>query len=272
MPKKGYKQIEEHKQKVSESMKGRFVSEETRRKMSKAQRGRHHTEESKRKMSESHKGQKASEETKRKMSESHKGKKNPMWGVNRFFSDEWKRKMSEAHRGKHHSEEAKRKTSEAKKGWVGPPFTEEHRRKMSEAQLGEKNSMWGRKRYFSEETRKKISDAQKGEKHYNWKGGISSEPYSLDFDKELKKKVRRRDKHTCQLCFRHGSERGVRLVVHHIDYDKKHSSMDNLIVLCSRCHGATNVKREFWTEFFLRRMVEILGSMVELPYLIEITP
>ena len=80
---KGMHLTEEHRKKISESLKGRTrssFSEDTRRKMSESQKGK--------------KRKPFSEETRRKMSESHKGKKR------KPFSDEHRRKMSEVRKGK----------------------------------------------------------------------------------------------------------------------------------------------------------------------------
>lgn len=62
MPKKGYKQTEEHARKIYLANKGRKFSEEHRRKISLAGIGRKH-----------------SEETKRKMGFARKNSKNPAW-------------------------------------------------------------------------------------------------------------------------------------------------------------------------------------------------
>jgi len=70
MPKKGYKQTEEHKKRVTESRKGHK-----------------HSEETKRKISESLKGNQLSEETKKKMSESRKGDKHHNWKGGKFISN-----------------------------------------------------------------------------------------------------------------------------------------------------------------------------------------
>ena len=63
MPKKGYKQTKEHKEKISKNnvcyWLGKHRSEESKQKMSNTLKGNRHSEESKKKMSESHKGQKA---------------------------------------------------------------------------------------------------------------------------------------------------------------------------------------------------------------------
>ena len=226
-------------QRKKNPMEGRRHSEESKRKMSEAKKGKRHTEEHNRKIAEGSKGRKHSEETKKKMGDSKKGRKR------KPFSEEWKRRIGEANRGRHHSEESKKKIGDGNRG----------RTDVS----GKDNPMWGK--HHSEETKKKWSDARNGtqvmEKNHNWRGGLSFEPYSLDFDKELRRKVRRRDRHICQLCFRHGLERGVKLVVHHIDYDKKHSSMDNLITLCSRCHGLTNGSRKVWIAFFGEKIDEL---------------
>ena len=79
----------------------------------------------------------------------------------------------------------------------------------------------------------------RGNKNPAWKGGISFEPYSVDWTQDLKRAIRKRDKYTCQIC---GKEPSI--IVHHIDYDKKNCNLDNLIILCNGCHGQTNHNRE----------------------------
>lgn len=54
--KKGYKQTEEHKQKIGKALKGHKVTEETRRKIIEANTGRKHSKEARKNMSEAHKG------------------------------------------------------------------------------------------------------------------------------------------------------------------------------------------------------------------------
>jgi hypothetical protein len=47
---------------------------------------------------------------------------------------------------------------------------------------------------FSDKTRiTKMSEAQKGKKSHLWKGGISFEPYTPEFNNQLKESVRERD-------------------------------------------------------------------------------
>jgi len=86
----------------------------------------------------------------------------------------------------------------------------------------------------------------------NWRGGISFEPYGLDFNKKLKKMIFNRDKYFCQLC-------GKKLKTpqtHHIDYDKNHNHISNLITLCRSCHAKTGFNRETWV-IILNNMLEI---------------
>jgi len=89
---------------------------------------------------------------------------------------------------------------------------------------------------FSREHREKIGLAERGEKHWNWKGGISFEPYPPEFNDNLKEKIRRIDKHVCQICGINKIQLGYKLDIHHIDGNKNNNSFDNLISLCRECH------------------------------------
>jgi len=89
-----------------------------------------------------------------------------------------------------------------------------------------------------------------GSLNYNWRGGSSFEPYSPEFNRRLKKKVRKRDGYQCRLCDMSQKEHlerfGKPLSVHHINYCKTDHSMINLITLCMVCHGKTNGNREYY--------------------------
>lgn len=78
-----------------------------------------------------------------------------------------------------------------------------------------------------------------GEDHPNWQGGPSL--YPPEFNECLRREIRKRDNHTCAICGKPNS-----VEVHHIDYDKQNSARENLIVLCSPCHGKINRDREYW--------------------------
>lgn len=82
----------EHKQKLSESSKGKKMSEEARKKMSESHKGssgywkgRHLSEEIRTKISKAQKGRVLSEETRKKMSESRKGKHWTIIGGRRVY-------------------------------------------------------------------------------------------------------------------------------------------------------------------------------------------
>ena len=69
-----------------------------------------------------------------------------------------------------------------------------------------------------------------GDNHPNYSGG--ERVYPPEFNNELRRKIRARDNHACQIC-------GVtqrNLCVHHIDCDKSNNAETNLISLCRSCH------------------------------------
>lgn len=68
------------------------------------------------------------------------------------------------------------------------------------------------------------------ESHF-WKGGIDKN-YPKEFRRQLRYLVKERDGFKCTKC---GSIEY--LIVHHIDMNKKNSSLNNLITLCRVCHG-----------------------------------
>ena len=184
------------------------------------------------------------EEGKKRQSERMKGENNP------FF-------------GKHHSEKTKKKIAKTEKGKI---LSEETRKKITIALSGENNPNFGKPR--PEETKKKIAKTEKGKvvseetkkkrrgaNNPNWQGGISFEPYSVDFNKQLKEFVWERDNYTCQHC----GETEKRICTHHIDYNKLNSDSNNLITLCESCHPKTNVNREYWTSFFQKLIREKHG-------------
>ena len=95
---------------------------------------------------------------------------------------------------------------------------------------------------------------KKGNRPWNWLGGISFEPYGLEFNNKLKEKIRKRDNYTCQECGKKQKELGYKLHIHHIDYNKKNNQEKNLISLCRQCHLKTNFNRKDWTKYFRKKM------------------
>lgn len=161
-----------------------------------------------------------SKESRKKMSESHKGLKP---------SKETRKKLSEASMGHEVSSKTRKKISKARKGI---PLSAEHCKKLSLAHVG----------------------VQAGSKHPNWQGGYSKGDYGLEFNKQLREEVRRRDNYTCQCCGiterRLKNKRFKKLDVHHIDYNKKNNKKENLISLCKSCHMKTGFDRHLWEEYF----------------------
>ena len=182
------------------------------------------------------KGFKHSEETKRKMSKAHAGEKHPMWGrhhteetreklriklTGRTITDEWRLKIGDARRGRKHNSSTKQKIGLAHKGMN---HTEESKRKISEMT---------KKAMAKKEIREKLINNHadvSGRNNPQWLGGKSFEPYGLCFDKKLKENIRNRDGKSCQFCG--AIENKKKLMIHHIDYDKKNNDDLNLIKLC----------------------------------------
>ena len=175
------------------------------------------------------------------------GQNNPFYG--KHHTEETKKKQSETKKGcnnyfygKHHTEEAKKKQSESHKGkqnFLGKKHTEEWKLKQSERKKGKNNAMYGKSGILSP----------------NWQGGISFEPYSPEFNKDLKQSILDRDNNICQdpNC---NIENPKILCIHHIDYDKNNNDIDNLITLCCLCHLKTNGKsNRFYYEKYYKNII-----------------
>lgn len=108
----------------------------------------------------------------------------------------------------------------------------------------------------SEKTRKLLA-SYKGELASNWKGGISFEPYTEEFNKQLKELIRQRDNYTCQLCGIPECECKQHLCCHHIDYNKKKCLPTNLVSICHVCGGKVHGDREYWQSYFEEKMKTI---------------
>jgi len=87
--------------------------------------------------------------------------------------------------------------------------------------------------------RRDMSDAhvgrQAGPDNPAWKGGVAKWHYAPEW-KRIARKIRDRDKWTCQDCGEQRVKWGIHLHVHHIDADKTNNDPGNLISLCDECH------------------------------------
>ena len=156
----------------------------------------------------------------------NKGKPSPFKGKTDRWSLEQRKKIGDSQKGRKMSESFKRQASERMKGKPGFFKGKKH----------------------TEEWKENMSLNQSGEKHYNWQGGKSFEPYSVDWTNTLKRSIRERDFYTCQICKEPQGD--IALAVHHIDYDKKNCNPINLIALCCSCHTKTNHNRDYWKKYF----------------------
>lgn len=105
-------------------------------------------------------------------------------------------------------------------------------------------------------------EAHSGENAWNWQGGKSFEIYPKEWTNRLKKSIRKRDNHQCQVCNTHQNLLGKKLDVHHIDYNKKNCNPNNLISLCESCHMKTNFNRDKWTEFFRLKIANKINEIL----------
>ena len=72
------------------------------------------------------------------------------------------------------------------------------------------------------------------------------------YNTKIRNSIRSRDKHTCQLCSRKGTN--FNLEVHHINYQKPDCKELNLITLCNPCHKSTNKTRHYWYKLLWTKM------------------
>lgn len=89
----------------------------------------------------------------------------------------------------------------------------------------------------------------RGESHYNWQGGLSYKDYCPIWqDKEFKEYIFERDGYKCQNSDCWGKDK--RLHRHHIDFDKKNCSPNNIITLCGSCNARANFNRDWHKDYY----------------------
>lgn len=201
-------------------------------------------------------GRKHTVESKKKMSIKATGTRNGMYG--KTHTEEAKKKISEYWKGKACSEETKKKISVANSGKGRPPELRKRLSKSLKLYYTNNESVWkGRK--HTEKSKQKMSKSLKGiyikEKASNWRGGISSLPYSVEWDRWLREEIKERDNHICQ----NPKCEGISdiLDIHHIDYNKENNEKNNLITICKSCHGKTQFKRKYWVWYYKKLMRRI---------------
>jgi hypothetical protein len=89
-----------------------------------------------------------------------------------------------------------------------------------------------------------------GKNHWSYIHGQYKAPYSIEFTKRLKLKIRTRDNFECQCCGLKENKSNRNLDVHHIDYNKQNCKEDNLIATCGNCNRKANYNRDYWFAYY----------------------
>ena len=230
------------------------ASKETRKKMSLAKignmnrRGTTHTKETKDKMILTR--QNVSEETRNKISLALTNNTNATGKRSKEVREAISKQVTgngNPFYGKHHTEETKRESS-CRMKLNNPMHSFDIRLKVSKAlqnrYKNREHHLCGNK--LSEETKGKISIATSGSNNPAWLGGISFEPYCIDWNNVTKDAIKERDNHECQNSdCKHNCDH-LSLCVHHVDYNKKNCEPRNLITLCISCNARANTNRKYW--------------------------
>jgi len=219
------------------------------------------------KISELQTGRKVSDETIQKLKESHKDQNkgktyDDIYGDKADYMRKIRQGTNHPFYGKKHTEQTKKLISASRTGQCvgkehhlyGTHPSKETVKKQRESHLGKR---------LSKEQRNKISKSligkMAGEKCHFWKGGISFDPYTLDFTNVFRESIRERDNRCCVLCNQLEEDDARKLSVHHVDYDKTNSFPQNCVSLCRVCHSLTNGKRAHWKTFFQGLLKERYG-------------
>jgi len=153
------------------------------------------------------------------------------------FSEERKERLSKILKGRHLSPK-----SEFKKG--------EHANIETEFKKGKSGNIGHQFKKGEYQGNGKKTQFGKGKNHPNWQDGKSFEPYGIEFNEDLKEVIRNRERRKCFICEKTELENKFKLIVHHINYDKRNNNPKNLISLCISCHAKTNFNREYWIKYF----------------------
>jgi len=111
------------------------------------------------------------------------------------------------------------------------PMSDDTKEKLSRSHAG---------KVLSDDHRYAIGRGVSGSSNTHWIDGRSrkkkgAEDYNFEFSDSLKTTIKKRDNFRCRKCDEDGSK--FRLFIHHIDFNKKNNSIDNLVTVCSSCHS-----------------------------------
>jgi hypothetical protein len=123
---------------------------------------------------------------------------------------------------------------------------------------GKNNPRFGKK--VSEETKEKTRKIFKEhrvsmmENNPNWKGGIMFLPYTKEFNKVFKEKIRIREGYKCLNCGLSNDDCKKKykqiLHIHHVDYDKLNTTPENCCAVCCGCNIKANYDRDKWKIYY----------------------
>ena len=138
--------------------------------------------------------------------------------------------------------------------WNGKKLSKRHRREISEKTkeamksplIREKISKAGKGKHNSPKT-----EFKRGKDHPNWKGRTKEDILRVGWSswKKIRQVILKRD----TICLGCGKKDG-KLNVHHIDKNWKNNNLDNLILLCNKCHGKVHSKNPVRKEKLLQRI------------------
>jgi hypothetical protein len=179
---------------------------------------------------------------------------------NSFYGRSHKEGQSKVKSREYREAARKRRKGKSSEEFLINVSPEEYSVNLSRSLSGENNGMYGKTQ--SDEYKTLLREIMKGSGNPNWRGGFCREPYSYDFDDELKHKIREREGFKCFLCGIPESELNRKLDVHHIDYNKKNSDYWNLVALCSNCHAQTRStnKKDLWIAYFSIKLHKRYGN------------
>jgi hypothetical protein len=213
--------------------------------------GKHVSDETREKLRISHLGQKSW--NKGKKFPEFSGKNNPMFGKHRFGSEApaWKGGIATTCKcGKpksHHAKGCKECRTLNNTQIIKCSFCGKEKRIQ--------NCLKKSHNFCSRVCKDKwASENQIGVKASGYIHGKANLPYPNNWNKKLRTKIRNRDNRVCQMCGIHQDNLNRSLSIHHIDYNKENCAEDNLISLCVHCHGFTNKNREYWKQYFSKKV------------------
>ena len=183
-------------------------------------------------------------------------------------------KISKANKGKHFSPKtefkkgrkpSKEELKKKRKSMLGHKVSLETRRKIGlankrrwkkytkkekqEVSFKISKSLIGIKRKPCKEiTKKKISLANRDKGNGKWKGGVSFFPYNYKFNKRFKNIILKRDGY---------NNANMNLCVHHIDYNKLNSIIDNCCALCITCNLKMNRNKKKWEKILNKYILNL---------------